>query len=941
MEKLIAFIAACYAVMSLAIPANAQKKPLDHTVYDQWNTVGGHSMTDNGRYASHYMTKDEGDCTLTIIDLTDNSKRVVERGTKAKFTADGKMILFTIRPSVVQLQEAKIKKYKEDKMPKDTLGMMDLATGKIEKHPFVKSYDIPQDKGGYILFESRIMGDSTKANGVFIYDLASRKILDTLKNIDSYLFNDNGSKLYCLKKISGKGKRGSVSMFVYSPAQKLSKSIMEGSAKCTINKPVLSEDGSLIAFYANMDSTKKFDENVEIYTYKEGDDKPQLVVSNAIKGLQQGWQISSKRALHVTKEKDKLFFAIAPIHPVKDSTLVQSEIAKLDVWSYHDKYIQPQQLNMVRQELSRSYLSWVPLNTPDKKMTQLATPDYRSVVVPNKWSSAWAYSLSDEKYAYESQWNSNPINDLYIISVKDGSAKLLLEGEYFYSLKESPDGKFLTWYNPVKKHWLCYDVEADKIRNITEKLTVPLWNELHDTPQMAGSYGNGGWRKDDKAIFIYDKYDVWEVDPKGVNEPVLLTKGEGRERGVTFRLLRIDQLQLPEGTPGVKEDPIGMFDDIYLTAFDNKTKGCGYYTIACKGKKQQPMKELIMEPDFSLGYLNKAKEGNVITYVKSNFVCSPDIWVTKNMFKTSVKITDSNPQQKEYNWGTCESVYWKGRDGREIEGLLHKPENFDPSKKYPMVVYFYEKTSKYKNVYRKPALSRSTINVTYFVSNGYLVFMPDIHYTTGHPGQNAMDCIIPGVEMLCENSWVDKENIAIQGQSWGGYQVAYMVTQTDMFKCAGSGAPVSNMTSAYGGIRWGQGVVRQFQYEHTQSRIGKTLWDEGGLDLYIENSPLFFADKVNTPLLIMCNDNDEAVPWYQGIEFFTALRRLGKKNVWMLQYNDESHNISKSVNAKDYTIRLSQFMDHYLKGAAMPVWMKYGVPATKKGIDWGLNLVTD
>ena len=148
------------------------------------------------------------------------------------------------------------------------------------------------------------------------------------------------------------------------------------------------------------------------------------------------------------------------------------------------------------------------------------------------------------------------------------------------------------------------------------------------------------------------------------------------------------------------------------------------------------------------------------------------------------------------------------------------------------------------------------------------------------------------------------------------------------------------MTSAYGGIRWGSGVVRHFQYEHTQSRIGKTLWDEGGLDLYIENSPLFFADKVNTPLLIMNNDNDEAVPWYQGIEYFTALRRLGKQ-VWMLQYNGESHNISKRVNALDYTIRLSQFMDHFLKGAPMPVWMKYGLPVTHKGIDMGLELVEE
>jgi len=243
-------------------------------------------------------------------------------------------------------------------------------------------------------------------------------------------------------------------------------------------------------------------------------------------------------------------------------------------------------------------------------------------------------------------------------------------------------------------------------------------------------------------------------------------------------------------------------------------------------------------------------------------------------------------------------------------------------------------------MYRAPAPSRSTINIPFFVSNEYIVFVPDIVYQTGHPGKSALDCIVPGVKkLISENSWIDADNIAIQGQSWGGYQVAYMVTQPQVFKwkAAGAGAPVSNMTSAYGGIRWGSGMVRQFQYEHTQSRIGQTLWD--GFDLYIENSPLFFADKVETPLLIMHNDKDEAVPWYQGIELFTALRRLGKP-VWMLQYNNESHNLGERVNAKDLSIRLEQFFNHFLKGAPMPVWMKTGVPATLKGIDWGLELTT-
>jgi dipeptidyl aminopeptidase/acylaminoacyl peptidase len=351
------------------------------------------------------------------------------------------------------------------------------------------------------------------------------------------------------------------------------------------------------------------------------------------------------------------------------------------------------------------------------------------------------------------------------------------------------------------------------------------------------------------------------------------------------------------------------------------------------------MQKWVLEP-FTFANFTKTKKQPVIAYVKNNFTNSPDVWITKDNFKTQTKITDINPQQRDYNWGTSELVKWKAANGTELEGLLFKPENFDASKKYPMIVYFYERNSDLLNVYRAPAPSRSTINITYFASNGYVVFIPDIVYEIGHPGESAIDCIIPGVRKICENSWADSTNVAIQGQSWGGYQVAYMVTRPEAFKwkAAEAGAPVSNMTSAYGGIRWGTGMVRQFQYEHTQSRIGKTLWD--GLDLYLENSPLFFADKVETPLLIMHNDADDAVPWYQGIEYFTALRRLGKP-AWMLQYNKETHNLTSRVNAKDLSIRLSQFFDHFLKGAPMPVWMKTGVPATLKGIDWGYELIKE
>ncbi|HEY0731696.1 MAG TPA: prolyl oligopeptidase family serine peptidase, partial [Chitinophagaceae bacterium] len=215
-------------------------------------------------------------------------------------------------------------------------------------------------------------------------------------------------------------------------------------------------------------------------------------------------------------------------------------------------------------------------------------------------------------------------------------------------------------------------------------------------------------------------------------------------------------------------------------------------------------------------------------------------------------------------------------------------------------------------------------------------FTPDISYTKGQPGKDAYNYIVSGAQALAKNKWVDAKNIGIQGQSWGGYQVLALIVQTPMFKAAWAGAPVANMTSAYGGIRWESGLNRQFQYEKTQSRIGATLWERQ--DLYIKSSPLFQVPKIKTPLVIMHNDADGAVPWYQGIEMFTAMRRLNKP-VWMLNYNGEAHNLVERKNRKDIQIRQQQYFDWLLKGEKPAKWITEGVPAVKKGKDWGLEIV--
>lgn len=310
----------------------------------------------------------------------------------------------------------------------------------------------------------------------------------------------------------------------------------------------------------------------------------------------------------------------------------------------------------------------------------------------------------------------------------------------------------------------------------------------------------------------------------------------------------------------------------------------------------------------------------------------PEIRYSDLRLAKSVQLTNLGNQQNDYLWGKAELTSWTSLDGKMLEGVIYKPANFDPNKKYPLIVNFYERNAETLYSYRTPEPHRSTVDYRLYNSNGYIVFNPDIRYEEGYPGESCFNSVMPGIASLIAQGYIDEKAIAAQGHSWGGYQVAYLATRTNLFAAIESGAPVVNMFSAYGGIRWGTGLNRSFQYEHGQSRIGATPW-ESPLR-YQENSPLFTMDKVSTPILIMHNDADGHVPWYQGIEYFVALKRL-QKPVWLLNYTGEPHWPLKMANRVDFQKRMLQFFDHYLKGTPMPQWMSEGIKAVDQPFELG------
>ncbi|MCC7229628.1 MAG: S9 family peptidase [Fimbriimonadaceae bacterium] len=542
-----------------------------------------------------------------------------------------------------------------------------------------------------------------------------------------------------------------------------------------------------------------------------------------------------------------------------------------------------------------------------------------TVSISNRQDGDYALARVDKPYRRAQSWGVDEA-DYYLIDLKDGKPKKIAE-KTETTLGFSPTGKYLVGYDEADRQWITIDVKSGKASVASRGIPYPTWNELNDVPANANAYGAAGWNKDDDLFFVYDRFDLWAVDPSGKKDPVCFTNGYGRATKTQLRRQSLD----PE------EKYIDPVQPSLFAALNEESKASGYFTDSLG---TYPEKLIYGPKKYTL--VDQADKAPRIAFTQQTFQEYPDVWVADDLkFDSPRRMSDANPQQSNFIWGTAELVQYTSNDGIPLQGLLFKPENMQPGRKYPMIAYFYERDSDTLYSYRTPAPSASTINIAMYVSNGYVVFVPDIAYKIGYPGESAISAIVPGCQEVIRKGFVDPKRVGIQGQSWGGYEVAYMITESNMFAAACAGAPVSNMFSAYGGIRWGSGLVRQFQYEKTQSRIDGTPWNK--FQRYLENSPVFFADKVQTPLLLMHNDKDGSVPWWQSIEYFTALRRL-EKPVWMCVYNGEDHNLIQRKNRKDWSIRMQQFFDHFLKGAPEPVWMAEGVPAVKKGKTYGFEI---
>ena len=866
-----------------------------------WKRITTRVISDDGQWVGAVFTPWRGDAEVQVFSSAGKQVQTYSPAGEVMFSASSNYALIKKVPALALIDSLKLKKTKKNRMPMDELVIRNLKSGSEWTIDSLKGYRLAEE-GEWLAYQR-----TRKDSSLVVASLDGTKKY-VLPSASVYGFAKEKAALYFVTKDTVKGKPG---MYVWRAEAPQPVLVKEG--KGVFVQPAFDKAGNKLAFLYT-DNKKEKDYTLSLWISENGGESRELI-NRTTAGLPNGWVLSPNQPLNFSDDASRLFLGTAPAPLQKDTTILAENRPNVQVWNWNEPVQYTVQNYNVKRDLKKSYAAVYWMN--NNKLIQISDEELPNSQLPVKGMGDWAIISTSKPYSVSSMWEGRTRSDYYKVSLATGERTLIAKADYT-SYRLSPAAKYASSYSQTDSCWYAINLTDNRKIRLTTPQSFPAWDEESDYPDYPRPHGSAGWTKDDSAILIYDRYDIWSFDPEGKKAPVKLTKN-GRDSKVAYRRINLDR----------EQEYVDLSKPVMMAGFNEKDKTTGIYRAKLSASENPT---LLVGGSYNFGNVVKAKGADKYIYTRENYEVFPDIWATDASFKKSVQLTQGIRQQEPYIWGTAELISWTSLDGKALEGVIYKPANFDPNKKYPMIVNFYERNSETLHAYHMPEAHRSTIDYSMYLSNGYIVFNPDVRYRDGYPGESCYNCVMPGISEVLSRGYVDAKRIGAQGHSWGGYQVAYLATRTGLFAAIESGAPVVNMFSAYGGIRWGSGLARSFQYEHTQSRLGATPWSDPRR--YYENSPLFLMDKVVTPILIMHNDQDGHVPWYQGIEYFVALKRLGKP-AWMLNYTGEPHWPTKTPNKLDFQIRMKQFFDHFLKGEPMPKWMKEGVPAVKQPFELG------
>lgn len=616
-------------------------------------------------------------------------------------------------------------------------------------------------------------------------------------------------------------------------------------------------------------------------------------------------------------------FDIYPKVTIAKKNSKKSQLDKsfeLELWSWNDPIIQSEQAKSGFRTPSAKPDKYI-YDTRTRKCCKVGDGFYSGFSFQPIDVPEFALLTDNSAFLKQKDWRNNERRDYLLVDLQTGCVRKFAQ-EQTQRAAWSLDGKYLVFYDDAKQAWFRLEPKEFVLENISSAIGYPIYDELCDRPHPAEPYGLPGWSPDGRYAYIYDRFDIWRVDMQDLSKSSCITKGIGRNEGMVLRFMNInysDCLKIDESESQLVE------------MLEWKTRNQGIGRILPNGK---------LKKDFMGTCLLKAsgisEDGNKIVFSRQSFVEGRNVWVYDVPSCKMKRVSDANPDHNGYQWGSVKMLEWTNGAGKSNQGLLYLPYGYDSSKKYPVIVDYYETHASEIHIYQVPEWSCALLDIPTFLSHGYIIFRPDVYFTVGEPAKSAYDAVISGIDYLIKEGIADPKRIGLQGHSWSGCTTAQLITMTDVFKCANINAGVVNLIEAYTALRIGTGSTRMFMYEDWQCRMGKSLWED--TDAYIRNSPILYADKITAPVLIMHNDQDDAVEFHEGRNLYLALRRLHKP-VWLLNYKGDGHFIDNPAARRDWTLRMMQFFDYYLKDTDIPRWMKEGININERGYQQKYDLV--
>ena len=897
-----------------------QKRALLREDYSAWENPGLGLLSPDGQWLAHVIRRVNGNDELRVHDVPSGEVTLAPFGSGPVFSDDSRYLAFR-----VGLHEEERLEFQESGEPvRNGLGIFDTATGTTETVDGVAEFGFSED--GQYLAIHRYPGErepsdeeqDTAPNGVdlIVRDLA-RGTEQRFANVSEFAWQDQGHLLAMIT--STDGRLGNGVRFLDPSIGRLK---VLDSLRSDYSGLAWRKDTDDLAVLRSMEHDAYEDDTHVILAWKglmvpdaSPNDFRLELDPTSHSSFPADTRIVRYRNPEWAEDGGSIYFGVKdwekkPEAGAGDDEVVEEEEeraekpADVEVWHSRDLRVIPEQKLRAKRDREKNYLSVWHLDSG--RFIQLANE-----TTENVWplgGDRFALGLDLERARFEGMFG-RARRDVDLIDLRTGERRRIIDqlsgGARFPApnLMSGPEGRYLAYFKG-DDYWI-YDVAHDTHTNVTADLPGSFANREDDHPApQTPPYGVAGWTENDGALLVYDRYDVWHIPTDG-SQPARMTRGAEDE--IRHRYVKLD----PD------EESIDTSRAMYFSLYAEWTKQSGFARLA----PGDHAPERLVWRDRSLDQLQKASAADVFAYVEQDFDDSPDYFVGGPNLADRSQVTETNPFQADYHWGKSELIEYRNSQGDRLQGALFYPADYQPGRQYPMVVYVYEKRSQFVHRYAVPS-ERSTYNTSVFTTQGYFVLQPDVVFRFREPGASALDCITSGVERVLETGMIDRNRVGLVGHSWGGYETAFLVTQTDLSAAAVAGAPLTNFFSMYGSVFWNTGIPETGHFEVGQERMEVPFWED--VDAYVRNSPLFSIQNMNTPLLMEFGDKDGSVDWHQGIEMYNAARRLGKEMV-LLVYPGENHSVRKKENQIDYHHRILDWFGHKLQGEKPAKWITEGV----------------